>query len=190
MKTDHIPIGTMIYWAGTSWMLAEPTTCPDCLGAKKWNLSLPNGEAFTIECPRCHPGGYDTSKGTVQEDWNFHPVVQSGKVTGVEIDTASNTTYRVGSHSSIEEDKVFLSKAEAQVKADALTEEARKAKTEEEIYRFKSRARPKDRNTFSPAHTLYYCRDRIRKAEKEIETWTTHALKHGIDLTSKRGTKS
>ena len=69
MNTPKYSIGNKV-WVPYAKREQIFKQCPDCLGTAQWHCTLPNGEEFDIECPRCYPGGYSPSTGQIGEDWD------------------------------------------------------------------------------------------------------------------------
>ncbi len=52
-------------WYSEAVSARNQIQCPDCLGTRKWDATLPNGESESIECPSCKNGYW--SCGTIGE---------------------------------------------------------------------------------------------------------------------------
>lgn len=179
---DHpYPLGTVLFYASSSYQ-AIPKQCPDCLGTAKWRCILPNGEEFTIECPRCYHGGDTRSNGIVKyEDYDTVPVVTTATVTGIELGDDGKITYKFGSGYG-DSSNLFTTYETALTAAKVAAESHRQYMLQQAVESWNSRARPKEGERFSPAHTLKYCRERIRNAKKDIIEYTAYAKRCGIDL--------
>jgi hypothetical protein len=78
-------IGQTIFYANVSWT-SKDVQCPDCLGTKKWKVTLPSGEEFQHPCNTCRRGYYET--GTIQE-WGDFLEIKERTIGSIQIDTNS-----------------------------------------------------------------------------------------------------
>ena len=163
--------------------------CPDCLGTARWHCSLPNGENFDIECPRCHHGGYKPSDGIVCEE---HIVVEGcfdAVVMGMEMRDGV-LEYRTDRGSCLEEIDLCDTREEAIERSKIKMKKYSDAEDRQMSESAKKKGRPqKDKDGNREANdmdlqTQEYARKIVRDSIKEAQRWIEHAKLHGtvIDL--------
>lgn len=166
-------------------------TCPDCLGTARWNVSLPNGEAFQVECPRCYPGGFDCSTGRIGERYEVVGKATKAKIVGIEV-RADRVEYRTDAGYIYDTEDLCHDEASAVARSIVKTQayvDAEFARMDEHR---RKRGRPRrnkdgqreaNDNTYSSAG---YARAQVRSSIKEARRWIAYAKRKGtkIDLES------
>lgn len=110
-------IGDTVYAASVSYD-TQSVQCPDCLGTREWDVSLPSGEKFKHDCQTCREGFSSTGKVDV---WGDHARVRKLTIGSIRVDTADKdrpvaymcTETGVGSGYVYDERVIFLTKEEA-----------------------------------------------------------------------------
>ena len=202
MDTIRFKVGDEVFAALVHWT-AAPKTCPDCLGRKTWAVALPNGEAWDVDCPRCHPGGYSArSTGVVREDHDWRAEVVRGVVNGVRFDSTREAGrqveytfegfYVLGVGGTVRyAGEVFATREEALADAARRAAEQRAARDEEEAKRARRKRKPKGAPDGDPEgdhdalRSVAYARSQVRAAEREIARWTDYAALHGAVIARK-----
>lgn len=117
-------VGDKVYLADTHGKV-EKAPCPDCLGAKKWDLVSPAGVEYKIDCPRCS-GQYQSEKAHSLDFTNYVPYVTKLTIGSVRVDTNDDNsiTYMcvetgVGGGRVYNENQLFETEEEALVEATA-----------------------------------------------------------------------
>lgn len=152
----EIKLGDWVYVA-TYGMKQKQITCPHCLGTAFCTVIIATGEQFTVDCGSCSRG-YEGSIGTIT-DYDYTPEVKYVEINRIEMSINGNEYYS-GEGYTYDKSKVFLSKDEAKVEAQALTlkyadEQAHKIAT-------------KHKDTRSWAWNASYHKKCIEKAKREI----------------------
>lgn len=138
--------------------------CPDCNG-KGYVKIVYEDETFTLDCEGC-ARGYMGSTG-LHERYTYAPTIREGIIEGVEKDSSAPYEFeyrlRAGGESFwiLKESDVFLTREEAEARAQVLKQE----KDEEESKRVFEKIKP---NKSWAWHVKYY-KDQIRTAQKQIE---------------------
>ena len=202
MDTIRFKVGDEVFAALVHWT-AAPKTCPDCLGCKTWAVALPNGEAWDVDCPRCHPGGYGPrSTGVVNEDYDWRAEVVRGVVNGVRFDSTREAgrqveytfegSYILGAGGTVQyAGEVFATREEALADAEARGAAQKAGRDEEEAKRARRKRKPKGAPDGDPEgapdelRSVAYARSQMRVAEREIARWTAFAARHGAVIARK-----
>lgn len=153
-------IGDVIYWA-TSRNEEQVIECPDCKGSGQLTVIFADGEQVSVACANC-AWGYDPPTGRVRY-WGHIERVESGAISGMEIDT--EVTYKVrcepySSYYCIKEAEAYDSKEEAQEQAVILAAK----RTEEEL----KKAQRKHKDTRSWAWNASYHRKELKEAKRRV----------------------
>jgi hypothetical protein len=156
----------------TAWLAScesynkyEP--CPDCLGQKKWYVTLPNGEDFEIPCSTC-AHGWDGITGSIthQEYLAFTMQITIVKVT-IDTNRENEPVYYMAeetgcpSGSIYAESCLFPTEALAFAKAEEL---AQRQRDYMEKCRLETAEREKQKTRYKPS----WEKRKIRELEKQL----------------------
>ena len=136
--------------------------CPDCGGTKYVTMEMFDGARHTLDCEGCKVG-FEGPRGRITT-WQRKPVAEPVRVSSVSIE-ADKIEYRVNGGWIAAEDRLFLTKEEAMVRADEVAADAMR----EEGERLQRKAKA-DR---SWAWHVHYHRRCVRQAEKDIAYHTS-----------------
>lgn len=73
-------------WHSRTEIITKQHDCPDCQGLRKWYAISPAGQEFEFTCPRCS-SVYRSDNNLSLQYVEATGVVESFKITGVEMDT-------------------------------------------------------------------------------------------------------
>lgn len=136
--------------------------CPDCGGTKHVTVEMFDGTRHTLNCEGCKVG-FEGPRGRLKT-WERKPVALPVRVSSVSIE-ADKIEYRVNGGWIADEDRLFLTKEEAMVRADEVAAEA----TREESERLQRKLKA-DRTW---AWHVHYHRRAVRQAEKDLAYHTS-----------------
>jgi hypothetical protein len=161
--------------------------CPDCLGTARWHCTLPNGEQFDVECPRCYPGGIAASTGVIRED--YETVVKVGQLAIVGIDTADGLRYTTENRYSFKESDVFDTEDQAKARAAEIGEEHVRNESARMARIAKNKGRPqrgpngeRQPADFDGIQSVVYAKSQIRRAMKDAKNWARFAATKGVKV--------
>jgi hypothetical protein len=161
--------------------------CPDCLGTARWHVTLPTGEQFDVECPRCYPGGYSASTGIIREDWEYIVGVTQQEIVG--IDTSDGVRYTLANRYTVKGDDTFDSKEAAEARAAEIGAEHVKNEMARMAQIAKSKGRPQKgpngervKTEFDGIQSVVYAKSQIRRALKDAHNWARFAAKKGVTI--------
>ena len=136
----------------------ETLTCPECFGKKCLTVILGDDSKVTIDCAGCS-SGYNPPKGYVtywKQDVDVPLVIiEKVNISKKEVEYYFNDCYYA------KDTDVFSTKEEAEIRAKELAEEHNKQELNK-IYQ-------KEKNNRNWSWHVYYYRNMIRNAEKDIE---------------------
>lgn len=121
-------VGDVVWFAGTTTETRQHK-CPDCDGTKQWKAESPAGDTFTFACPRC-----STSYSSFDElsiTYTAHTAaprrltIGSVRHDSAPFSSSAATTYMcvetgVGGGSVYDENRLFLTEAEARECAESI----------------------------------------------------------------------
>lgn len=175
-------------WGPTAQIERIEETCPDCLGSARWHCSLPNGEEFDVECPRCYPGGYSASTGRIHERYEVVPRATLGVVNKIEIkpdaiEYGTTAGYVHGPEDMCETEAEAVSRSV--IKARAWADE--EFKRMDHHRRTKGRPKKCENGERVADHSegpqsVNYARGQVRKALGEARRWTEYAARKGASI--------
>ena len=173
-------------WVPKARLTNIESVCPDCLGKAQWHCTLPSGEEFDVECPRCYPGGYDRSTGKVKEEWEFIATAVQSVIIGMRID-GDKVEYTTTGNYVFEEHEVCDTKEQAEVVCHAKAQEYVDSQNNELKRIAKSKGRPRkglngerEASDDFGGRTIVYARSQIRSGLKEAIKWAKFAERHGV----------
>lgn len=140
-------------------------TCPECLGSGRLRVILGDNSEVSIECVCCERG-YEGSPGKIQT-YDFVSKVEIVIIYGIEsslVNGALRTQYKFDGCYSTEQENLFLTKGEAEDRADALAAE--------HILEEAKRIGYKEKQHKTWAWNASYHRREIARAQKNIEHHT------------------
>jgi len=149
-------------WYAKRYSVVEKVVCPECFGKKYLTVILGDGSQVTIDCAGCtygcdSPRGYATY---YKQDVEVKQVIIDGmRITRDYVEYEINKTSC--SCNIIKGSDLFSTKEEAEVRAKELAEEWNKEQLAK-IHR-------KEKNHRDWSWHVYYYRQQIRRAEKDIE---------------------
>ena len=158
-------IGDTVYHASADteqiWVM-----CPECFGCGRLRVILGDDSEVSIAC-ECCSRGYEGSPGRIQS-YAFKIRVQEVIITGLESDLRDDllhTRYKFYGCYTTEEQDLFATKEEAEIRAEELMRE----REAEEAKRLKY----KEQQTKTWAWNVSYWRRQIRDAKRQIESAET-----------------
>ena len=166
MDKPKFNFGDYIYHASVE-SSTEWVPCPDCNGDKYITIVY-QGETYTIDCPGCERG-YLGSTG-VREKYTYAVATKEGTIEGVERRHSEpyEFEYRLRAGSSsywiLKESDVFLTKEEAEARAEVLRQERETAEANRVLQKHKP-----DR---SWAWNVKYHKENIARLQKDLEYHT------------------
>lgn len=154
MKTYNI--GDKVWFAQRK-TVEKTALCPDCFGTRALTLIKGDGERVSLACAGC-TRGYNEPTGYV----HYHAQVSSvSEVTVERVEIKRDgVTYGVNGNWIVENDNVFDTREEAEVRALVLAEEYNQ---DEE-----ARVYTKEKPQHTWAWNAHYHRDCIKRAEKDL----------------------
>ena len=150
-------IGDKVWYAQRK-TIEEMVECPECFGKKYLTVILGDDSRVMINCAGC-ASGYLSSRGYIfyrKQDIDVSLVT----IERVEINP-DYVEYKFNNCYIAKDIDIFPTKEQAEIKAKELAEEHNK-KEIEKIYK-------KEKHNHTWAWHVYYYRDMIRRAEKDIE---------------------
>ena len=141
--------------------------CPDCLGTRHWEATLPCGDVQKFQCPTC-TRGYETT-GTIIEH-EYTRTTHELTIGKVDLDADRGFSYRCeetgveGCWTNWREEKIFTSLDEAEAGFAELEADAEATRIENE------RREAANRKTKTPGDMLSYYRNEKRKALKALRS--------------------
>jgi len=131
-------IGDVVFFASTTSQTFK-RDCPDCLGQGKWTAISPAGTNYQFACPRCS-ARFQSDRDLSLEYTQYVPVAHAVTIGSVQHNThdtsfrdgqwvpGAKTTYMcretgVGSGTMYDEARLFLTRDEAMVAAQAIADE-------------------------------------------------------------------
>jgi len=181
-----------VVWVPTAQSVPVVETCPDCLGSARWHCSLPNGEEFDVECPRCYHGGFSPSDGRIQERYEVVGRATKGTITRIEVregvvEYGTTSGYIYSDEDLCEDEATAIARSVVKTRAwhDA------EFKRMDEYRRRKGRPRKNRETGAREANDMdfgggsaNYARGEIRRSFKEAIRWRDYAERKGtaIDL--------
>lgn len=162
---NRFEIGETVFFATFSAHTSVYVECPDCGGTGRLRVIFHDGEEVSIDCQNCALG-YNPPSGRVLVYKNKADV-EERVITGMEIDGEEvryKSRHHEGYYNTLDADRVFNSREEAEVKADELHKEF---VAEQEARIFK-----KEKDAKSWAWNASYHRNQIKDAQKHIEYHT------------------
>ena len=150
-------------WIATHNSVEVSTTCPDCQGDKYLTVIFKDYTTCTIPCRECEKG-YLGPLGRLYFN-QYQPTVEQKVIIGIDV-SRDKTEYKLATKSGsryniVEEENVFLSKKEAEVRAKEMVKERNK--------REEDRIKEKVKDYKSWAWNVNYHRSEIRRMKKSIE---------------------
>ena len=163
-------------------------TCPDCLGTARWHCSLPNGDEFDIECPRCYPGGYSASTGKIGERYEVVGKATRAKINRIEV-REDRTEYGTDSGYIYQPEDLCFDEASAVTRSVVKTREWADAEYKRKSEYARSKGRPKrgrDGERIADhadgPHSVTYARSQVRRAMKDAQGWIEFAARKGVQI--------
>ena len=185
LPTPKYAINDTVYAADVSWT-AAPIQCPDCLGRKTWNATLPTGEAVVIACPTC-AYGWDDSTGTIREHYAYTHRAQRLTIGSIAVDTNAEPDERVrymchetgiGSGSIWYEPRLYATETEALAALPGILAK-RRDEHEQALAKTLARKRGKRGTALDlPGQMLAYYRREIRDAKAKIAAAEAGIARH------------
>lgn len=161
--------------------------CPDCLGTARWHVTLPNGEQFDVECPRCYPGGYSASTGVVREDWEHIVKVKQVRIVG--IDTRDGVRYTTDGGWTVLDSDACDTEAQAATAAEQIGVKYVKQEMARMARLAKNKGRPRKgpngermATEFDGIQSVVYAKSQIRMALKDAQNWARFAATKGVTV--------
>ena len=151
-------IGDEVFFASFD-MREAWITCPDCLGKRALTVIMGDDLQVSIDCAGCGRG-YEPPTGLITI-YRHEPRVTIKKITGVEVCCDGKTNYKIECNYTIEEDRLFAKREDAEKKAEELALKF----AEDEKFRMANLKEDRKR-TWSWNAT--YHRGRIRDAERDL----------------------
>lgn len=154
---DVFKIGDVVFVAiknGTQ----KQVVCPDCCGTGQLTVIMGDKSAVSVECTLCTKG-YLGPQGYL-DTYDYSPSVEKKTILGVSQLSGRKPYYEFHNFYSSEDNCVFSTEAEAQIRAVQMAEE----QNAQEIKKINR----KEKDTRSWAWNANYHRAEIRRAEKNI----------------------
>jgi len=164
-------------------------TCPDCLGTARWHCTLPSGEEFDVECPRCYPGGYLPSTGKVSEELSFVARAIKANITGLRVNSDGVEYTVTGGLLFRDERDVCDTEADAVARCAVKSKEYVDSQNAELARQAKSKGRPRKNEDGTRAASgdfggsaIVYAHSQIRRAFDDAIRWADFAMRKGVEL--------
>lgn len=173
-----------VVWIGDATYQAIETECPDCLGKTKWHVTLPSGEAFDVECPRCYPGGFEASTGRVKEHYDIVRGARRVTINGVS-SRGEGIEYGTTGGSGLRPHEVFDAESDALAYSEIKAREYWDWQHDQMTALAKKKGRPRkkpngDREASGGSYSsANYARSQVRHAIDEAYRWIDYAARKG-----------
>ena len=176
-----------VVWVPNTAYTAIDEQCPDCLGTCQWHCTLPNGEEFEIECPRCYPGGYAQSTGIVRDRYEWTVEVMEATIRGVALVGDNQYEYTTSTGYIHRDDTVCHSREEALAAGKVAAQKSAEYMEAENIKRGGKKGRPqRDKDGNRVANDMDcgsswadYARRDAREAVRRLHVAVQYAARHG-----------
>jgi hypothetical protein len=151
-------------WKATLWPHTVREVCPDCDGQKYITVIQGNGSQYTLDC-RCCQSGYDTPKGYVERTvYKSEPTEFTCRrvdISGMEIRYGDDSPSASCWH-PVEVKDLFLTKEEAQMRADELNAERTEWEKRQAIANLSSKRK-------DLAWSAHYWGSQVKRLREDLE---------------------
>lgn len=149
-------IGDRVWYASRK-TIVETVTCPDCFGQRALTVIKGDGEKVSIECAGCQ-SGYEPSKGYVTY---YKQGIDVSQVSIQKVEeTLTKTQYGFNGCYLSDENKLFVKKEDAEIRAAELAKEH----NQDELKKINR----KEQHNRTWSWNAHYHRRAIKSAEGEI----------------------